>query len=128
MNPTFMSILIERHSTLLSAAKKIGPMAFSNHSSSQRAILTVNFLLSTKKVSLNVKWSKECCFLEKVESKTKINDLKADIYQRAPTFDGNNFNTTTHPIRGEHLPHSLKKIVENFVQVTPPPPQPPFPK
>jgi hypothetical protein len=113
-----MSISIERHSTLSSAARKIGQMEFCNHSCNRRASLTVNSLLSSKKVSLNVKWSKECCFLEKVKSKTKINDHKADIYQRAPTFDGNNFNTTTHPILGEHLPYSLKKIVENFVQVT----------
>jgi len=54
--------------------------------------------------------------MEKTISNTKINDPKADVYQKGPSFDGNNYNTTTMPIKGNKLPNSLKKRVDNLAQ------------
>lgn len=73
----------------------------------------VTFLTSA---IITAKWSPSCCFLEKTESVYPLNDTRYDIYQRAPTIDGSNMNTTNKGIRGEVMSNLIDKICFNLSQ------------
>jgi len=42
---------------------------------------------------IKAQWSPKLCLFEKIESLTKINDKKYDIYDRVLTFEAENFHS-----------------------------------
>ena len=44
----------------------------------------------------------------------KINDTRYNIYERAVTYDGEEFQTALEPIKGNNLPDRLEKIANSI--------------
>ena len=55
-------------------------------------------------------WSPKLCLFEKCTNIKKITDTKYDIYERAVTYDGEEFQTKTEPLKGSNLPDRIEKI------------------
>jgi len=55
-------------------------------------------------------WSPKLCLFEKCSNIRKITDTKYDIYERAVTYDGEEFQTKTEPLKGSNLPDRIEKI------------------
>ena len=55
-------------------------------------------------------WSPKLCLFEKCTNIRKITDSKYDIYERAVTYDGEEFQTKTEPLKGSNLPDRIEKI------------------
>jgi hypothetical protein len=60
-------------------------------------------------------WSPKLCLFEKCTNLKKINDIHYDIYERAVTYDGEEFQTRTEPLKGNNLPERIEKIGLNIV-------------
>lgn len=60
-------------------------------------------------------WSPKMCLFEKKVNAKKINDNRYDIYERVVTFDGEEFQTETQPMRGTNLPDRIEKIANSIV-------------
>ena len=60
-------------------------------------------------------WSPKLSLFEKCTNLRKINDKHFDIYERAVTYDGEEFQTKTEPIKGNHIPQRIEKIGLNIV-------------
>lgn len=67
-------------------------------------------------VSITAKWSPAGCSLAKSESINRLDNLKYDIYHRAPTIDGSDMNTMTKGIRGSCLSLEIDKICINMAK------------
>ena len=55
-------------------------------------------------------WSPKLCLFEKCTNIRKITDSKYDIYERVVTYDGEEFQTKTEPLKGSNLPDRIEKI------------------
>ena len=55
-------------------------------------------------------WSPKLCLFEKCTNIRKITDSKYDMYERAVTYDGEEFQTKTEPLKGSNLPDRIEKI------------------
>ena len=61
-------------------------------------------------ITYRLNWSPKLCLFEKCTNIKKINDKKFDIYERAVTYDGEEFHTKTEPLKGSNLPDRIEKI------------------
>jgi hypothetical protein len=59
-------------------------------------------------------WSPKICILEKSSNLKKIYDTRFSIYERAVTYDGEEFHTQNEPIKGSNLPDRIEKIGNNI--------------
>ena len=59
---------------------------------------------------IRLNWSQKMCMFEKKVNIKRIIDNKFNIYERAVTFDGEEFQTETQPMRGNNLPDRIEKI------------------
>ena len=55
-------------------------------------------------------WSPKLCLFEKCTNTKKLMDKRFDIYERAVTYDGEEFQTRTEPLKGTNLPDRIEKI------------------
>ena len=62
---------------------------------------------------MKVNWSPKICLFEKKTNNKKINDIRYNIYERAVTYDGEEFQTSLDPIKGNNLPDRLEKIASS---------------
>ena len=61
-------------------------------------------------ITYRLNWSPKLCLFEKCTNIRKINDKKYDIYERAVTYDGEEFHIKTEPLKGSNLPDRIEKI------------------
>ena len=66
-------------------------------------------------ITYRLTWSPKLCLFEKCTNLKKINDKHFDIYERAVTYDGEEFQTRTEPLKGNNLPERIEKIGLNIV-------------
>ena len=66
-------------------------------------------------ITYRLTWSPKLCLFEKCTNLKKINDKHYDIYERAVTYDGEEFQTRTEPLKGNNLPERIEKIGLNIV-------------
>ena len=59
-------------------------------------------------------WSPKLCVLEKKINTKRIYDSRYNIYERAVTYDGEEFQTETEAIRGNNIPDRFEKIGNNI--------------
>ena len=59
--------------------------------------------------------SPKLSLFEKCTNLKKIADKHFDIYERAVTYDGEEFQTKTEPLKGRHIPQRIEKIGLNIV-------------
>ena len=55
-------------------------------------------------------WSPKISIFEKCSNLKKLNDKHFDIYERAVTYDGEEFQTKKEPVKGTHIPHGMQSI------------------
>ena len=55
-------------------------------------------------------WSPKLSLFEKCTNLKKLNDTHFDIYERAVTYDGEEFQIKTEPVKGSHLPQGMESI------------------
>lgn len=63
---------------------------------------------------IRLHWSPKLCILEKTINKKKIYDKRFNLYERAVTYDGEEFQTETEAIRGNNIPDRFEKIGSNI--------------
>ena len=61
-------------------------------------------------VTYRLTWSPKICLFEKCSNLKKIFDNHYDIYERAVTYDGEEFQTKTEPIKGKNISNRLEEI------------------
>jgi len=61
-------------------------------------------------VTYRLTWSPKLCLFEKCSNIKKINDKRYDIYEKAVTYEGEEFQTKTEPLKGSNLPDRIEKI------------------
>ena len=61
-------------------------------------------------VTYRLTWSPKLCLFEKCSNTKKINDKRYDIYEKAVTYEGEEFQTKTEPLKGSNLPDRIEKI------------------
>ena len=61
-------------------------------------------------VTYRLTWSPKLCLFEKCTNITKLMDRRYDIYERAVTYDGEEFQIKTEPLKGTNLPDRIEKI------------------
>eukprot|EP00750_Incisomonas_marina_P027143 INCI6144.1.p1 GENE.INCI6144.1~~INCI6144.1.p1 ORF type:complete len:687 (+),score=132.26 INCI6144.1:298-2358(+) len=61
-------------------------------------------------------WSPKVCLLERRMNIRKLHDKRFSLYERAVTFEGNEINCETTPIRGAFLPNKVQVVNETIVQ------------
>ena len=66
-------------------------------------------------ITYRLTWSPKLCLFEKCTNLKKIHDKHFDIYERAVTYDGEEFQTRTEPLKGNNLPERIEKIGLNIV-------------
>ena len=66
-------------------------------------------------ITYRLTWSPKLSLFEKCTNLKKIYDKHFDIYERAVTYDGEEFQTKTEPIKGNHIPQRIEKIGLNIV-------------
>ena len=66
-------------------------------------------------ITYRLTWSPKLSLFEKCTNLRKIDDKHFDIYERAVTYDGEEFQTKTEPIKGNHIPQRIEKIGLNIV-------------
>ena len=66
-------------------------------------------------ITYRLTWSPKLSLFEKCTNLKKIQDKHFDIYERAVTYDGEEFQTKTEPIKGNHIPQRIEKIGLNIV-------------
>ena len=66
-------------------------------------------------ITYRLTWSPKLCLFEKCTNLKKVNDKHYDIYERAVTYDGEEFQTRTEPLKGNNLPERIEKIGLNIV-------------
>ena len=66
-------------------------------------------------ITYRLTWSPKLSLFEKCTNLRKIYDNHFDIYERAVTYDGEEFQTKTEPIKGNHIPQRIEKIGLNIV-------------
>jgi len=64
--------------------------------------------------TIRLQWSPKLCILEKKINNKKIYDKRFNLYERAVTYDGEEFQTETEAIRGNNLPDRFEKIGSNI--------------
>jgi len=64
--------------------------------------------------TIRLHWSPKLCILEKTINTKKIHDTRFNLYERAVTYDGEEFQTQTEAIRGNNLPDRFEKIGSNI--------------
>ena len=65
-------------------------------------------------ITYRLTWSPKLSLYEKCSNLKKITDLHYDIYERAVTYDGEEFQTKTEPVKGNHLPERMQQIAVNI--------------
>jgi hypothetical protein len=65
--------------------------------------------------TVRLQWSPKICLLEKKTCLRRINDNRYNVYERAVTYDGEEFQIKTEPIKGNHLPDRIEKIANSIV-------------
>ena len=55
-------------------------------------------------------WSPKISLFEKCSNLKKLNDKHFDIYERAVTYDGEEFQTKKEPVKGSHIPEGMQNI------------------
>ena len=69
-----------------------------------------------------ITWSPKLSLFEKCSNLKKLNDKHYDIYERAVTYDGEEFQTKKEPVKGSHLPKEMQnlamKIVDHVSNIT----------
>lgn len=60
-------------------------------------------------------WSPKVCLLERRLNNRRIDDTRFDVYERMVTFEGNECNSHTVPVKGGHLPTQVQKVNEAIV-------------
>ena len=61
-------------------------------------------------ITYRLNWSPKLCLFEKCTNIKKIYDKKYDIYERAVTYDGEEFHIKIEPLKGSNLPDRIEKI------------------
>ena len=61
-------------------------------------------------ITYRLNWSPKLCLFEKCSNIKKIYDKKYDIYERAVTYDGEEFHIKIEPLKGSNLPDRIEKI------------------
>jgi len=69
-----------------------------------------------KNYIIKANWSPKLCLFEKIESLTRINDTRFDIYDRALTFEAQKYHSREGPLRGYVLPNKVQRICANISQ------------
>ena len=65
-------------------------------------------------ITYRLTWSPKLSLYEKCANIRKITDLHYDIYERAVTYDGEEFQTKTEPVKGNHLPERMQQVAVNI--------------
>ena len=60
-------------------------------------------------------WSPKLSLFEKCSNLKKLNDNHFDIYERAVTYDGEEFQTKIEPVKGRHIPQEMQQIALQIV-------------
>ena len=61
-------------------------------------------------------WSPKLSLYEKCTNIKKLDDYHYDIYERAVTYDGEEFQTKIEPLKGTYLPERFQKIAERIAE------------
>ncbi len=64
--------------------------------------------------TIRLVWSPKLCIFEKNTNLRKIYDTKFNMYERAVTYDGEEFQTSTEGIKGDNIPDRIEKIGMNI--------------
>lgn len=65
--------------------------------------------------TVRLTWSPKICIFEKKTCLKKLYDNRYNLYERAVTYDGEEFQVRTEPIKGTHLPDRVEKIANSIV-------------
>lgn len=60
--------------------------------------------------TIRVNWTPKMCLFEKKINLKNIYDKKSNIYEKAVTYEGYDFQTLYQPLRGSNIPDRLEKI------------------
>ncbi len=60
-------------------------------------------------------WSPKVCLLERRQNIRKLMDSRFSIYERAVTYEGEEFNSRADPVRGTILPGQIQQTCETVV-------------
>lgn len=60
-------------------------------------------------------WCPKTIILEKKTNIRSIKDKKCDIYEKAVTYEGKDFQVETQPIKGTNLPDRIEKIAKSII-------------
>ena len=63
-----------------------------------------------------ITWSPKLSLFEKCSNLRKLNDKHYDIYERAVTYNGEEFQAKIEPIKGRLLPERMQQIAHNIVE------------
>ena len=63
-----------------------------------------------------ITWSPKLSLFEKCSNLRKLYDKHYDIYERAVTYDGEEFQAKTEPLKGRLLPERMQQIALNIVE------------
>lgn len=64
---------------------------------------------------IRVLWSPKICLVDRKVNKRNVNDSRFNMYERAVTFEGADFHSDVHPVRGSSLIQNLQGIAESLV-------------
>lgn len=65
--------------------------------------------------TVRLTWSPKICIFEKRTSLRRLIDKRFNMYERAVTYDGEEFQVKTEPIKGSQLPDRIEKIASSIV-------------
>ena len=63
-----------------------------------------------------ITWSPKLSLFEKCSNLRKLNDKHFDIYERAVTYDGEEFQSKIEPLKGRLLPERMQQIALNIAE------------
>jgi hypothetical protein len=65
-------------------------------------------------LTIRLIWSPKLCIFEKKTNLKPIFDTRYSVYERAVTYDGEEFQTRTEPIKGNNVPDRVEKLGNNI--------------
>ena len=63
-----------------------------------------------------ITWSPKLSLFEKCSNLRKLNDKHYDIYERVVTYDGEEFQSKTEPLKGRLLPEKMEQMALNIAE------------
>ena len=65
--------------------------------------------------SFSILWTTNFSLFERKLNKVKLCSEKYDVYEKAVTFEGQDFHVDTAPVRGSLIPNSLMQVADSIV-------------